>query len=226
MRVNTQPLNVNTLKTSNINKSADKSSGKIAVTASRIQNNAEQCPVTSKKKVCFSDVSQMKEFFSKDAPIEVSKTQSFGISTSSGLPITSKKTVTTDNIKNLKSDTSKDLSSIAKKIKSIGTSDGRGCKVILSKNTMTTLNNKLSELKGNIQNYRNELERSTYQHNSKKENALNELEGKINNTIAIFHQGNAKNSFLSGEYSIDKTSRTSADIQKRKADYKTGNGYY
>ncbi|MEX6398008.1 hypothetical protein AB6E88_13420 [Providencia hangzhouensis] len=126
----------------------------------------------------------------------------------------------------MRSDTSKNLSSIAKKIKSIGTSDGRGCKVTLSKNTMTTLNNKLSELKGNIQNYRNELERSTYQHNSKKENALNELEGKINNTIAIFQQGNAKNSFLSGEFSIDKTSRTYADTQNRKEDYKTGNGYY
>ncbi|MCD2528901.1 hypothetical protein ACLI07_16190 [Providencia huaxiensis] len=226
MRVNTPPLNVNTLKTSNINKSADKSSGKIAVTASRIQNNAEQCPVTSKKKVCFSDVRQVKVFDGSIEPKEISKANKVDVLTGKKLPNTSEKTVTTDKIKNLRSDTSKDLSSIAKKIKSIGTSDGRGCKVILSKNTMTTLNNKLSELKGNIQNYRNELERSTYQHNSKKENALNELEGKINNTIAIFQQGNAKNSFLSGEYSIDKTSRTSADIQKRREDYKTGNGYY
>ncbi|ENR5391914.1 hypothetical protein PWM41_001902 [Providencia rettgeri] len=221
MRVNTQPLNVNTLKTSNINKSADKSSGKIAVTASRIQNNAEQCPVTSKKKVCFSDVSQMKELSSKDATNQAPKTQSM-----STLTRTDEKTVHNQDIKKLRNEISKNLSTIAKKIKSIGTSDGRGCKVILSKNTMTTLNNQLSKLKGNIQSYRNELKRSTYQHNSKKENALNELEGKINNTTAIFHQGNAKNSFLSGEYSIDKTSRTSADIQKRKADYKTGNGYY
>ncbi|HHD7738905.1 TPA: hypothetical protein ACOWQJ_003149 [Providencia rettgeri] len=221
MRVNTQPLNINTLKTSNINKSADKSPGKIAVTASRIQNNAEQCPVTSKKKVCFSDGSQMKEFSSKDAPIEVSKNQSI-----STLTKTHEKTVHNQDIKKLRNEISKNLSTIAKKIKSIGISDGRGCKVILSKNTMTTLNNKLSELKGNIQNYRNELERSTYQHNSKKENALNELEGKINNTIAIFQQGNAKNSFLSGEYSINKISRTSTDILRRKEDYKIGNGYY
>nr|WP_282555884.1 hypothetical protein [Providencia rettgeri] len=226
MRVNSQSLNVNTLQASNINKSTNKSSGKIAVTASRIQNSAEQCPVASKKKVCFSDVSQMKEFSSKEAPSEIAKTRSFDISTSTGLPITSKKTVTTENIKNLRSDTSKNLSNIAKKIKSIGTSDGRGSKIILSENTMTKLNNKLSELKGNVQDYRNELERSTYQHNSKKENVLNELEDKINNTIAIFQQGNAKNSFLSGEFSIDKTSRTYADTQNRKEDYKTGNGYY
>lgn len=204
MPIKIQHSNINTLQTPKINKSTNKSSGKLAINANRIQNNTEKCPVAS----------------------EITKTRSFDISTSTGLPITSKKTVTTENIKNLRSDTSKNLSSIAKKIKSIGTSDGRGCKVILSKNTMTTLNNKLSELKGNIQNYRNELERSTYQHNSKKENALNELEGKINNTIAIFQQGNAKNSFLSGEFSIDKTSRTYADTQNRKEDYKTGNGYY
>ncbi|EHZ6873197.1 hypothetical protein K6N86_002925 [Providencia rettgeri] len=204
MPIKIQHSNINTLQTPKINKSTNKSSGKLAINANRIQNNTEKCPVAS----------------------EITKTRSFDISTSTGLPITSKKTVTTENIKNLRSDTSKNLSSIAKKIKSIGTSDGRGCKVTLSKNTMTTLNNKLSELKGNIQNYRNELERSTYQHNSKKENALNELEGKINNTIAIFQQGNAKNSFLSGEFSIDKTSRTYADTQNRKEDYKTGNGYY
>ncbi|AWS51035.1 MULTISPECIES: hypothetical protein [Providencia] len=192
MRVNTQPLNVNTLKTSNINKSADKSSGKIAVTTSRIQNNAEQCPVVSKK-----------------TPI-----------------ITSEKTVHNQDIKKLRNEISKNLSTIAKKIKSIGTSDGRGCKVILSKNTMTTLNNQLSKLKDNIQSYKKDLERSTYQHNSNKEKTLNKLEGKINNTTAIFHQGNAKNDYLSGDYSRDKTSRTSADKLQRQKDYKAGNGYY
>lgn len=221
MRVNPQPLNVNTLKTSNINKSADKSPGKIAVTASRIQNNAEQCPVTSKKKVCFSDVSQMKEFSSKDAHIEVSKNQSI-----STLTKTDEKTVHNQDIKKLRNEISKNLSTIAKKIKSIGTSDGRGCKVILSKNTMTTLNNQLSKLKDNIQSYKKDLERSTYQHNSNKEKTLNKLEDKLTNATAAFQRGQDKNDFLSGDYAIDKTSRTSADKLQRRKDYGLGNGYY
>ncbi|MEX5922476.1 hypothetical protein [Providencia huaxiensis] len=44
---------------------------------------------------------------------------------------------------------------------------------------MNKFNNILLNLKDNIQHYKNELGRSTYQHNSNKEKTLSKLENKL-----------------------------------------------
>ncbi|MBC8654153.1 hypothetical protein GQR86_15425, partial [Providencia vermicola] len=95
------------------------------------------------------------------------------------LLITSEKIIHKQDIKDLRNYISKSLDLISKQIKKIGTSDDRGCKVTLSKDTMNKFNNILLNLKDNIQHYKNELGRSTYQHNSNKEKTLSKLENKL-----------------------------------------------
>ncbi len=226
MHIKTQSPNITTLQTQNVNQNTNKSSGKTAVTARHLQNNTEQCPVVSKKKVCFSENSQMKEFSIKEAPSKISETQSTDIVTSTRLPITSEKTVSKKNIKDLRDGISKNLSIISTQIKKIGTSDGRGGKVTLSKHTMSNFNNLLSTLKDNIQNYKNELERSTYQHNSNKEKVLSKLEDKLSNTAEKLKESEGKNNYFSRDSSVKQTKNIFANTQQRQEDYKNGNGYY
>lgn len=226
MQVETQSPSITRLQTQNVNQSTNKSSGKTAVTASHLRNNTEQYPVISKKKVCFSEISQMKEFSIKEAPSKISETQSIDILTGTKLKITSKKTVHKQNVKDLRNNISKNLSIISTQIKKIGTSDGRGGKVTLPKDTMKTFNKILSNLKNNIQNYKDELKRSTYQHNSNKEKILRKLEDKLNNTEEKVKVSEGNNNYLSSDSSVKQTKNIVANTQQRYEDYKNGNGYY
>ncbi|EMB3083232.1 hypothetical protein U8233_003247 [Providencia rettgeri] len=179
MYIKTQSPNINTLKTQKINQTTNKSSGKVAVTANQLQNNTEQYPMASKKKVRFLENDQMKELSRQETTSKLSKNKSTGALTKKELLITSEKIIHKQDIKDLRNYISKSLDLISKQIKKIGTSDDRGCKVTLSKDTMNKFNNILLNLKDNIQHYKNELGRSTYQHNSNKEKTLSKLENKL-----------------------------------------------
>ncbi|MEX6255359.1 hypothetical protein [Providencia huaxiensis] len=198
MHIKTQSPNINTLQTQKINQTTNKSSGKVAVTANRLQNNTEQYPMASKKKVRFLENSQMKELSSQETTSKLSENKSIDALTKKELLITSEKTIHKQDIKDLRNHISKSLDLISKQIKKIGTSDGRRCKITLPKDTMNKFNNILLNLKDNIQHYKNELGRPTYQHNSNKEKTLSKLEDKLNNIAGKFIKSEGRNNYLSG----------------------------
>ncbi|ENG4184193.1 hypothetical protein [Providencia sp. PROV164] len=226
MYIKTQSPNINTLKTQKINQTTNKSSGKVAVTANRLQNNTEQYPMASKKKVRFLENSQMKELSSQETTSKLSENKSIDALTKKELLITSEKTIHKQDIKDLRNHISKSLDLISKQIKKIGTSDGRRCKITLPKDTMNKFNNILLNLKDNIQHYKNELGRSTYQHNSNKEKTLSKLEDKLNNTAGKFIKSEGRNNYLSRDSSVKQTNNTFENTKQRQEDYKNGNGYY
>lgn len=100
-----QSSNVITSQAPNINQRKNKSSGKVSVTVNQLQNNAEQCPVISKKKVCFSASSSMKKLSSLEEANKVSKAE-----TITTLTKTDKKTVHNKDIKILKGNICESLS--------------------------------------------------------------------------------------------------------------------
>ncbi|EJD6671684.1 hypothetical protein M0K80_RS12610 [Providencia rettgeri] len=226
MHIKTQSPNINTLKTQKINQTTNKSSGKVAVTANQLQNNTEQYPMASKKKVRFLENDQMKELSRQETTSKLSKNKSTDALTKKELLITSEKIIHKQDIKDLRNYISKSLDLISKQIKKIGTSDGRRCKITLPKDTMNKFNNILLNLKDNIQHYKNELGRSTYQHNSNKEKTLSKLEDKLNNIAGKFIKSEGRNNYLSRDSSVKQTNNTFENTKQRQEDYKNGNGYY
>ncbi|MBG5892450.1 hypothetical protein ABN267_05685 [Providencia rettgeri] len=212
MRVNSQSLNVNTLQASNINKSTNKSSGKIAVTASRIQNSAEQCPVASKKKVCFSDVSQMKEFSSKEAPNKVSDTQSVNILTK-----TDEKTVHKKDITKLNNNVTAGLSKIKSKLDAILSDKMPGS---FQKDVINELKIELKELTTSVNNYQNKLNSSSYAHNSSKQKTLTQLNNKLsmaNDKISHANHSNKYNGIKNNQAYTDNINKANNFINGEKA---------
>lgn len=210
-----QSSNLITSQTSNINQNTNKPSGKVPITANRLQNSTEQCPVSAKKKVYFSESSSMKKLSSLEEANKVSKAE-----TITTLTKTDKKTVHNKDIKILKDNIYESLSLISKQIKKIGIPDGRGGKVTLPKDTIKDFNNILSKLSDNIQNYKNELGRSTYQHNSNKEKTLIKLEDKIHNTAKKLTKSEGKNNYLSRDISTEQTQNIFEQKKQRQDDYK------
>ncbi|GAB1438305.1 hypothetical protein MASR2M36_10510 [Providencia sp.] len=210
-----QPSNLNASQISNINQNTNKPSGKVAISVNQLHNNAEQYPVISQKKVCFSASSSVKEFSSIEATNKVSKTE-----TITTLTKTDKKTVHNKDIKILKGNIYESLSLISKQIKKIGIPDGRGGKVTLPKDTMKNFNNILSKLSDNIQNYKNELGRSTYLHNINKEKTLSKLEDKLHNTTEKLKKSEGKNNYLSRDISTEPPQNTFEHKKQRQEDYK------
>nr|EIL1984564.1 hypothetical protein [Providencia rettgeri] len=93
MYIKTQSPNINTLKTQKINQTTNKSSGKVAVTANQLQNNTEQYPMASKKKVRFLENDQMKELSRQETTSKLSKNKSTDALTKKELLITSEKII-------------------------------------------------------------------------------------------------------------------------------------
>ncbi|MDM9283830.1 hypothetical protein QU814_11725 [Providencia rettgeri] len=174
MQVKNQPLNVSTSQTSNINKSSNKSSGKVAVTASRVQNNTEQCPVTSKKKVCFSDVSQVKVFDNSLEPEKISTTNNFDVLTKKTPILTSEKIVHNQDIKKLKKSISTELKNINSSISEIINN-----KLPLWKVDTANLNSQLSKLTSSIKAYQAKLDSSSYKHHHSKQETLSKLNTSV-----------------------------------------------
>ncbi|MEX9840907.1 hypothetical protein AB7X06_07125 [Providencia rettgeri] len=212
MSIKIQHSNINKLQTPKINESTNKSSGKLAINANRIQNNTERCPLTSKKKACFSDVSQMKESSSKEAPNKVSDTQSVNTLTK-----THEKTVHKKDITKLNNNVTAGLSKIKSKLDAILSDKMPGS---FQKDVINELKIELKELTTSVNNYQNKLNSSSYAHNSSKQKTLTQLNNKLsmaNDKISHANHSNKYNDIKNNQAYTDNINKANNFINGEKA---------